>query len=116
MSTARVDFTRGAAERIARVVRRVETGDRDGKPLTFNRVPEQPGKVFRTGTFDGTWAKNATAVVTFRTPTSVTAVLTAMAYNIFATIGTSTASTATLNCAVAKDGTAWYLIAAECEE
>ncbi len=43
MSTARVDFTRGAAERIARAVRIVETGERDGAPLTFKRPFEAGG-------------------------------------------------------------------------
>ena len=37
-STARVDFTKGAAERIARVVVQVENGGRDGTPLTFGRA------------------------------------------------------------------------------
>ena len=39
MSTARVDFTRGAAERIARVVRLVEQGDRGQSGPTWERVP-----------------------------------------------------------------------------
>ena len=43
MSTARVDFTRGAAERIANVVRTVELGDRDGAPLNLGRVPDAGG-------------------------------------------------------------------------
>jgi hypothetical protein len=37
---------------------------------------------------------------------------TVAAMNLFAQIATS--SSATRNCAIARDGTAWYLIAAEC--
>jgi hypothetical protein len=35
----RITFTRGAAERIAEVVRDVELGNRDGQPLRFQKVP-----------------------------------------------------------------------------
>jgi hypothetical protein len=113
VSTARVDFTRGAAERIARVVRIVEQGDRDESPLTFRRVGGEGGggKVFRVCTFTGSWSTNATKTVTFRgvtaTPNTVAAV------NLFAQLGTSASDPR--NCAIAKDGTAWYLIAAECD-
>lgn len=111
MSTARVDFTRGAAERIARVVRIVEQGERDQSGPTYGSVIEPPaGKVFRVGRFSGAWNKGQTATVTLRyltnTPNTVTAI------NLFANIATS-ASTARA-CAIAKDGTAWHLIAAEC--
>jgi hypothetical protein len=37
----RITFTRPAAERIAKVVRQVEGGDRDSSGLTFRRVPPQ---------------------------------------------------------------------------
>lgn len=110
MSTARVDFTRGAAERIARVVRIVEQGERDQSGPTYGMVSEPPAKVFRVGRFTGAWSKGATATVTLRyvtnTPNTVTAI------NLFANIATS-ASTARA-CAIARDGTAWHLIAAEC--
>jgi hypothetical protein len=66
-------------------------------------------KVFRVCTFTGSWSINATKTVTFRgvtaTPNTVTAV------NLFAAIESSSSAR---NCAIAKDGTAWYLIAAEC--
>jgi hypothetical protein len=40
----RITFTRGAAERIAEVVRTVELGNRDGQPLRFQKVPSgSPG-------------------------------------------------------------------------
>jgi hypothetical protein len=35
----RITFTRGAAERIAEVVRTAELGNRDGQPLRFQKVP-----------------------------------------------------------------------------
>jgi len=112
VSTARVDFTRGAAERIAAVVRRVEQGDRDGAPLTFGKVDTPPGgKVFRMCTFTGTWAIDTAKTLTFRNVT--TTPNTVVAQNLFATITTAGTATST-PCAIAKDGTAWYLIAARC--
>lgn len=111
MSTARVDFTRSAAERIAAAVRRVEQGDRDGTPLTFTRPPVEGGKVFRVCTFTGTWAIDTAKTLTFRNVT--TTPNTVVAQNLFAVI--SSIGTATsVPCAIAKDGTAWYLIAARC--
>ena len=66
MSTARVDFTRGAAERIAAVVRRVEQGDRDGAPLTFGKVNDQlAGTSLKLATFTGDWNLNELKTVTF---------------------------------------------------
>jgi len=117
VSTSRVDFTRAAAERIANVVRIVETGDRDGAPLRFGRaigaggavVLHRDQKVFRVCTFTAAWSKNTTKVVTLKYQTSTPN--TFVATNLFAEI---TSSTATRNCAIAKEGTAWYLIAAEC--
>ena len=77
MSTARVDFTRGAAERIAAVVRRVEQGDRDGAPLTFGRVDTPGGgKAIRFCSWSSTWSYNATATITFSPGTANTATAT----------------------------------------
>ena len=66
--------------------------------------------VFKICTFTGAWAINTEKTVTFKYQT--TTPNTVSASNIFAAI-TSTA-TITRNCAIAKDGTAWFLIAAEC--
>ena len=111
--TERVTFTRPAAERIAKVVREVEAGDRDQAGLTFgNRSGGSSGKVFRVCTFTGAWSKNSAKVVKFRGITSTPN--TALAQNIFVAITGSTSTSTTKNCAIAKDGTAWYLIAAEC--
>jgi hypothetical protein len=100
-----------SARRIARVVQAVEQEPRRASPLTFGAVTEQRRQkiVFKMCTFTGAWSKNTAKTVTFRgvttTPNTVSAT------NLFAAIGTAASSR---NCAIAKDGTAWYLIAAEC--
>jgi len=106
----RISFTRPAVERIARVVRAVENARPAGGGLRSRAVVAGgKDKPFRVATFTGAWAINTAKVVTFRNVTSTPN--TASAMNLFATI---TAPTSTKNCAIAKDGTAWYLIAAEC--
>lgn len=106
--TERVSFTRPAAERIAKVVRQVEAGDRDAGPLSFGYRDTPAGKVFRICTFTGSWNIDAAKTVTFKyqtaTPNTVSAT------NLFANI----TATGTRNCAIAKEGTAWFLIAAQC--
>ena len=112
-NTQRVSFTRRDADRIGRVVRTVEAGDKKGNALTFGhrQQPGQGGVVFRVGTHDNSaWAKNASKTVTFITVT--TTPNTASALNLFADIATGSTGRAV---AIAKDGTGWYLIAAECE-
>lgn len=74
MSTARVDFTRGAAERIAAAVRRVEQGDRDGAPLSFSRALDVPALSVRNCSWSGSWGYNQTHVVTFLAAGGKTAV------------------------------------------
>ena len=104
-------FTRESAERIANVVRAAELAVPAGRPLAFDRIDTpQSRKAFRICTFTGAWAINTEKAVTFKYQT--TTPNTVSASNIFAAI-TSTA-TITRNCAIAKDGTAWFLIAAEC--
>lgn len=105
--TERVTFTSGAADRIAKVVRTVEAGDRDCGPLTFGaRVGGVSGKVFRICTFTGDWSIGSEKTVTFKyqtaTPNTVSAT------NLFFPI-TNTA-TGDRDCAIAKDGTAWFLV------
>lgn len=106
--TERVVFTRPAAERISKAVRIVEAGDRDGAPLRFERTGGGGSKVFRICTFTGSWAISTDRTVTFRNVTSTPNTL--VATNLFATVGGS----GEFPCAVGKDGTAWYLIAAKC--
>jgi hypothetical protein len=103
-----VKFSRQSAQRIAKAVRTVEGGNRDQPGITFDHpLPSSNAKVFRVCTFTGAWSKNTVKTVTFRGITTTPS--TVSASNIFANI-TATAG----NCAIAKDGTAWYLIAAEC--
>ena len=109
--TERVTFTKPAAERIAKVVRAVEGGDRNAGPLTFgNRGVAGNPRVFRVCTFTGSWAIGYSKTVTFRGVTATPNTVSAM--NLFSTVGSD--SGPPKNCAIAKDGTAWYLIAAEC--
>lgn len=103
----RVTFTRAAADRIANVVLEVEGGGRDTGPLEFGfRGGAVGGKTFRVCTFTGAWSKSQAKVVTVISTTA-----TASAINLFANL---TASNNTRNCAIARDGDKWYLIAAEC--
>jgi hypothetical protein len=102
----RVNFTRPAAERIAKVVRKVEQGDRGSAGLTFTPrgLGGSSGKPFRVCTYSGDWPINASKTVTFKnqttTPNTVSAV------NLFLTLPDN----GQRNCAIAKDGTAWHLI------
>jgi hypothetical protein len=107
----RITFTRPAAERIAKVVRHVEGGDRDSSGLTFRRVPPQgeAAKVFRIATFTGAWSISAAKTVTFKFQT--TTPNTVVATNLFAAVPAPSGSG---DCAIAKEGTAWFLIAAVC--
>lgn len=107
-----VTFTRGAAQRIAKVVRIVEGGNREQGGLTFDHPMPQSGKAFRICTFTGSWDINATKTVTFKYQPSTPN--TAVATNLFANITGVTATSTSKNCAIAKDGTAWFLIAAQC--
>lgn len=104
--TERVVFTRPAAERISRVVRTVEAGKRTQSPLIFGNVASAK-KIFRICTFEGAWSKGDSKTVTFKyqttTPNTVTAT------NLFANVPAGG------DCAIARDGTAWFLIAAECD-
>jgi hypothetical protein len=102
-------FDLGSATRIARVVRHVEQDVRT-RPLTFDSVQQSQRKVFRVCTFTGAWSKNSAKVVTFKYQTSTPN--TVSATNLFASI--ATAAQSVRNCAIAREGTAWFLIAAEC--
>ena len=102
--TQRVTFTKPAAERIGKVVRTVEAGNRDQGPLTFGPRGVASGKVFRVCTFTGSWSINASKTVTFRgvttTPNTVSVV------NLVCGLNPS----GSCDVSVAKDGTAWYLV------
>jgi len=104
--TERVTFTKPAAERIAKVVRAVEAGDRDCGPLTFGSrgVAGNP-KAFRVCTFTGAWSINAEKTVTFKNQTATPN--TVAAQNVFVALPDRGNS----NCGIAKDGAAWHLVA-----
>ena len=113
MSTARVDFTRSAAERIANVVRTVEAGDRDGEALRFGRAMETMPAGLKLGTISATWNKGSTATVTQQKGdgTELSPTVTFTAKNHFATV---TVTSGTKRVACGKVDTTWILIAAEC--
>jgi len=103
----RITFTRPAAERIAKVVRHVEGGDRDSSGLTFRRVPPQSevGKVFRIATFTGAWATSDTKAVTLKYQTATPN--TVVATNLFCGLNPGTVVT---DISISKEGTAWFLV------
>jgi hypothetical protein len=106
--TRPVIFDEAAALRIVNTIRKVETGDRAERPLTFDAVPvPQQRKTFRIATFTGAWSIGAAKTVTFKFATAQTAVAT----NLFAAVP---APSGNGDCAIAKEGTAWFLIAARC--
>lgn len=102
-----VTFTRGAAQRIAKAVRIVEGGSREQGGLTFDHpMPGVGGKLFRICTYTGSWSIGSTKTVTFKNQTATPN--TAVATNLFFPI--SPGPTALTDCAIAKEGTAWYLV------
>lgn len=105
----RVTFTRSAAERIASVVRTVEAGNRDTGALpTLPRLGGGGGgKPIRICTYTGPWSIGSSKVVTFKNQTATPN--TASATNLFLPLP----SNGTRDCAIAKDGSAWYLIQAQ---
>jgi hypothetical protein len=106
MSLEPTQFTRESAERIANVVRAAELASPAARPLSFERVDTpQKQRLFRVCTFTGAWSISATKTVTFKnqtaTPNTVAAV------NLFFPFPAPASAT---DCAIAKEGTAWYLI------
>jgi RNase P/RNase MRP subunit p29 len=104
-----VRFTGDSARRIAKVVRIVEQGNRDADGIRFGSAVDSARKTFRICTFTGAWSISATKTVTFKYQT--TTPNTATALNLFAAVPAPSGSG---DCAIAKDGTAWFLIAAKC--
>jgi hypothetical protein len=99
-----VSFTRGAADRIAKVVRTVERGDTSAEGLRFGRPPSEGGKVFRICTFTGSWPIGSAKTVTFRNQTSTPNTVSAI--NLFCSLSPP----GTCDVSIAKDGSAWYLV------
>ena len=108
--TERVTFTRPAAERIAKVVRAFEAGDRSQSPLSFGHRPAEQAKTFRICTFTGAWSISSSKTVTFKYQT--TTPNTVSATNLFLPIG-DTGNTR--DCAIARDGSAWFLVQSQWE-
>lgn len=110
--TERVSFTRPAAERIAKVVRTVEQGNRGAAGLSF--TPRAVGgggggKAFRVCTFTGAWATAEAKTVTLKYQPTTPNTLTALNLTFhLPDMGTESEH----DCHVAKDGTAWFLISA----
>ena len=102
----RVTFTRPAADRIAKAVRAVEAdaASSQGPTLGYRLDGGPASKVFRVCTFTGAWSINATKTVTFKYQTATPN--TAVATNLFFPIE----GTSNRDCAIAKDGTAWFLV------
>jgi hypothetical protein len=99
-----------SATRIARVVQAVEQEPRRAKPLTFDPVVEQRrDKPFRVCTYTGDWPVGSSKTVTFKNQTSTPN--TVSATNLFLPLPEN----GTRDCAVAKDGTAWFLVQAQME-
>jgi len=87
-----VNFTKPAAERIGRVVRAIEGGDRDSTGMSFARPWYGEGAPFRLrlGTFTGNWETASYTTVTLHGST-----ITASVYNwCNPALGGDTASTA----------------------
>jgi hypothetical protein len=72
----RVTFTRPAAERIAKIVRRVEQGDRGAEPLVFERIGVSSPFALKLATFTGNWETG-----TYKTVTLSGSTQTASVYN-----------------------------------
>jgi len=106
MSLEPTQFTRESAERIANVVRAAELASPVARPLSFERADFfKQSKVFRVCTFTGAWPTGVEKVVTFKYQTATPN--TASAMNLFYPIAKTAAAG---DCAIAKDGTAWFLI------
>jgi len=102
----RVTFTRKSAERIAKVVRTVESGPRGQAGPTFSVRPAE-GTLVLMGTFTGSWSKDSARVVTIRGTTH-----TVTAQNVFGVAGSTTSGD--WDTCIVQQGTAWFAIQAEC--
>jgi hypothetical protein len=106
-STKAVTFSRQSAQRIAKVVRTVEAGNRDQPGIVFDHPQPNLGnaKVFRVATFTGAWDINASKTVTFKNQTATPN--TVSASNLFFDFPEPSG---TVDCGIAKEGTAWYVV------
>lgn len=109
----RVTFTKASAQRIADAVRGFEQGGRDIPAyVSAPRLASGGGgSAIKICKFTGSWAINTTKEVRPKFPKNTTENITFTTENLFADI-TGCGERA---CAIAKSGTAWYLIAAQCQ-
>lgn len=101
MSEDRVVFLSPDAERIASVVRKVESGARDEAPLRFRRVESLRASSVRMAQFSGAWPIDQPKVVTLLNRPG-----TVLATNILINLPDAV----NRKCAIARDGSAWYLV------
>lgn len=111
MSTDPTQFTRESARRIASVVRSAELTPLSASPLNFDRVDFSKARLFRTGTFNGAWPIGTENTVTLANITSTPN--TVSAQNLFFPIDFTPSGEP--DCGIAKEGTAWYLVAVPLE-
>lgn len=99
-----VNFDSNAAIRIYNAVRKVEAGDRDQKPLTFERAfPDSQAKSFKLCRFTGSWQTATSKVITLEGNSAATLSATNLFFPITATVSES-------QCAVAKMQGTWILV------
>ena len=112
MASERYFIGPGLKDKLREVIYRVDEMPRTQSgvnvPTVEQSLHRNPPK-FRICTFTGSWSKESVKTVTLKYNTNTPN--TFVATNLFAAIGDSAA---TRNCAIAREGTAWYLIAAEC--
>lgn len=111
----RVTFTRKSAQRVAKMVRDAERGQRDMPPVKF-RQASPGGAEVRFGFINANWNKGNTATVTQVDPSNNETILplrTFTAVNYFATVNV-TVTVPFPRVACVSVGTTWLLIAAEC--
>lgn len=101
-----VQFSRPAAQRIAKVVRTVEAGNRSQGGVIFDHPMPGGNVAFRSASFTGAWNISSTTpkLVTLKYISGGTA--TANAYNDLINLPDA----GTRACVVGKEGTAWRLL------
>lgn len=101
-NTKRVSFTKSSADRIAKVVRDYEGGDRDQLPFGSGpRIQDRGGSQIRTAIFTGAWNQGDIKNISWKYKSG-----TANCYNDLVNLPNS----GSRNCIVGKEGTAWRLI------
>ena len=106
--TKRVAFTKSSAERIARVVRKVEAGNRGAQPLRFEpRLGGGGGASLKLCTFTGNWSAGSLKTLTLKDQTATPN--TVSAYNLHLGLEPDSAC----DVLIGKAGTAWYLVQAD---